>query len=106
MLLKQNLTHDVDSVTTLKTLSSAYPPPSVLAGKLLHISRPQLMSHRTSCTSGVKSECNCHVPAPGRNCITHRQALQYFPDTSQVSHYRNNKINLPVLQEVLKVMSL
>jgi hypothetical protein len=26
---------------------------------------------------------NSHIPAPGRNCMTHRQALQDFPDTSQ-----------------------
>jgi hypothetical protein len=32
-------------------------------------------------------------PAPGRNCMTHRQALQDFPDTSQVSLHKN-KINV------------
>jgi hypothetical protein len=48
---------------------------------------------------------NCHFPAPGRNCTTHRQALQDFPDTTQVSLYKNNKINSPMLQEVLKMMS-
>jgi hypothetical protein len=39
-------------------------------------------------------ERNCHFPAPGWNCMTHRQALQGFPDTSQVSLHKNNKINL------------
>jgi hypothetical protein len=41
-----------------------------------------------------KPERTCHFPAPGRNCMTHRQALQDFPDTSQVSLHKN-KINLP-----------
>jgi hypothetical protein len=30
-----------------------------------------------------KVERNCHFPAPGRNCMTHSQALQDSPDTSQ-----------------------
>jgi hypothetical protein len=30
-------------------------------------------------------ERNCHFPATVWNCMTHRQALQGFPDTSQVS---------------------
>jgi hypothetical protein len=53
-----------------------------------------------------KLERNCHFPASGRNCTTHCQALQDFPDTSQVSLHKNNKFNLPILQEVLKIMSL
>jgi hypothetical protein len=44
-----------------------------------------------------KAEINCHFPAPGWNCLTHRQALQGFSDTSQVSLHKNNKINLPFL---------
>jgi hypothetical protein len=32
-----------------------------------------------------KVERNCHFPAPGWNCMTHREALQGFADTSQVS---------------------
>jgi hypothetical protein len=35
-----------------------------------------------------KPERNCHFPAPGRNCMTHRQALHDFPDTSQVSLHK------------------
>jgi hypothetical protein len=31
-----------------------------------------------------KVERNCHFLAPGWNYMTHRQALQGFPDTSQV----------------------
>jgi hypothetical protein len=42
-----------------------------------------------------KVESNCHFPAPGWNCMTHRQALQGFPDTSQVSLHFYNKINFP-----------
>jgi hypothetical protein len=42
-----------------------------------------------------KPEHNCHFPAPVRNCMTDRQALQDFPDTSQVSFHENNKINSP-----------
>jgi hypothetical protein len=38
---------------------------------------------------------NCHFLAPGRNCMSHRQALQDFLDTCQVSLHKNNKINLP-----------
>jgi hypothetical protein len=39
-----------------------------------------------------KLERNNHFPARGRNCMTHRQALQNFSDTSQVSLHKNNKI--------------
>jgi hypothetical protein len=31
--------------------------------------------------------------------MTHRQALQDFPDTSQVSLHKNNKIDLPPLKK-------
>jgi hypothetical protein len=37
-----------------------------------------------------KVERNCHFPVPGRNCITHRQALQGFPDTSHEPLHKNN----------------
>jgi hypothetical protein len=53
-----------------------------------------------------KPERNCHFPAPGGHCMIHRQALQDFPDTTQVSLYKNNKINLPILQGVLKMVFL
>jgi hypothetical protein len=33
--------------------------------------------------------------------MTHRQALQGFPDTSQISLKKNNKINLPALHKFL-----
>jgi hypothetical protein len=33
--------------------------------------------------------------------MTHRQALQGFPDTSQVSLHKNNKINLPTFFQFL-----
>jgi hypothetical protein len=42
-------------------------------------------------------ERNRHLSARGWNCMTHRQALQGVPDTSQVLLYKNNKINLPIL---------
>jgi hypothetical protein len=32
-------------------------------------------------------ERNCHFTVPGWNCMTHCQALQDFPGTSQVSLY-------------------
>jgi hypothetical protein len=41
-----------------------------------------------------KVERNSHFPAP--DCVTHRQALQGFPDMSQVALHKNNKINLPI----------
>jgi hypothetical protein len=44
-----------------------------------------------------KVERNCHLPASGWNCMTLHQALQGFPDTSQVSVRKNNKIKSPVL---------
>jgi hypothetical protein len=30
------------------------------------------------------TELNCHFLAPDWNCMTHRQALQAFPDMSQL----------------------
>jgi hypothetical protein len=33
--------------------------------------------------------------------MTHRQELQGFPDTSQISLHRSNKINLPEKQQFL-----
>jgi hypothetical protein len=42
-----------------------------------------------------KPESNWHFLVPGRYCMTHRQALQDFPDTIKVLLYENNKINLP-----------
>jgi hypothetical protein len=44
-----------------------------------------------------KIERKCRFPAPGWNCMTHREALQGFPDTIQISLHLNNKINLPTL---------
>jgi hypothetical protein len=40
-----------------------------------------------------KVESYCHFPAPGFNCLTHRWVLQGYPDTSQVSLHKNNKID-------------
>jgi hypothetical protein len=37
--------------------------------------------------------------------LTHRQALQCFSDTNQVSIPKNNKMNLPVLQQFLPATS-
>jgi hypothetical protein len=34
---------------------------------------------------------------PAGTALTHRQALQGFPDTSQIPLYKNNKINSPFL---------
>jgi hypothetical protein len=48
-----------------------------------------------------KVERNCYFPAPDWNCMTHRQALQGFPDTSQVSLHNNNKINLITIKQFL-----
>jgi hypothetical protein len=59
--------------------------------------------YHSASTDKVKH--NCHFPAPGRNCMTHRQALQDFPDTSQVSLHKNDKVNFPFL-EALKMLSL
>jgi hypothetical protein len=36
--------------------------------------------------------------------MTHHQALQDFPNIRQVLPHKNNKINLPILQKVLKMM--
>jgi hypothetical protein len=40
-----------------------------------------------------KFERKCHLPSPGWNCMTHRQALEGFVDASQILVYKNNKIN-------------
>jgi hypothetical protein len=48
-----------------------------------------------------KVERNCHFPASGWNCMTHRQALQGFPDTSEVSLHKNNKINLHFYSSII-----
>jgi hypothetical protein len=42
-----------------------------------------------------KVERNCYFPAPGYNCMTHRQALQgfVFPNTSQEKLYKTDEIN-------------
>jgi hypothetical protein len=37
----------------------------------------------------TKVERNCHFLASGWNCMTHRQALEGFPDTSQVPLHTN-----------------
>lgn len=42
-----------------------------------------------------KVKRNCYFLVPGLNFVTHRQALQGFLDTIQVSLYRINKINSP-----------
>jgi hypothetical protein len=51
------------------------------------------MLSKTTVRSLIKLNA-CHFAAVGWNCKTHRQALQGFPDTSQVSLHKNNKINL------------
>jgi hypothetical protein len=48
-------------------------------------------------------EYNCDFPAPGRNYVIQRQALQDFPDTSQDSLHKNNKTSLRITQDVLKI---
>jgi hypothetical protein len=42
---------------------------------------------------------NYHTPAAGRSYMTHRQTLQDFPDTSQISLLENSKIDLIVSGE-------
>jgi hypothetical protein len=42
------------------------------------------------------NERNSHLPVPGLNCMTHRQA-QGFLDSGQVSLHTNSIINFPVL---------
>jgi hypothetical protein len=48
-----------------------------------------------------KVERNCYLPVSGWNFMTHCQALQGFPDTSQVSLHKNNKIKESILQQFL-----
>jgi hypothetical protein len=40
-----------------------------------------------------KSEHDCHLLPPGINCMTHRHWLQDFPDTSELSHHKSNRIS-------------
>jgi hypothetical protein len=48
-----------------------------------------------------KVERNCHLPPFVLDLMTHRQAAQDFPDTSQEWLRENNKISFPVLWELL-----
>jgi hypothetical protein len=43
----------------------------------------------------------CHFPSPGWNCMTHRQAVQIFPEKRTGSPYKNHKLTLPMLQQCL-----
>jgi hypothetical protein len=45
------------------------------------------------CCKHFEKTGNCHFPASGWKCMTHRQELHCFPDTSQVSLHENNKIS-------------
>jgi hypothetical protein len=45
-----------------------------------------------------KPERSYHFLAPGRKCTTHHQALEDFPDTSQVSLYTKSKISSPEIR--------
>jgi hypothetical protein len=55
----------------------------------------------TVCSFTDKPECNCHFPATGRNCMTHSQMKQDFPNMCQVLLHKNNKISLPTLMQFL-----
>jgi hypothetical protein len=55
-------------------------------------------STMTSCVNlYTASSCilsrNCHFPPAGRCCMTHRQALQDFSASSQISLPKNNEID-------------
>jgi hypothetical protein len=60
------------------------------------------MGEQSVCTVSSLSR-NCHFPAPGWICMTHRQTLQGFPYTSKVSFHKNNKIHSPQLKQFLLV---
>lgn len=51
-------------------------------------------------------KCDWHFPAPSRNYMTPCQALYGFPSSIKVSLHKNNKINMPILQDVLKTLSV
>jgi hypothetical protein len=53
-----------------------------------------------------KPEGNFHFRLTAGTAVTYHEALQDFPDPSQASLYKNNKINLSLLLEVLKIMSV
>jgi hypothetical protein len=44
-----------------------------------------------------KLKLNWHLAAPSRNCVTHSQELQDFPNMSQALLHKKNKINSPIL---------
>jgi hypothetical protein len=50
--------------------------------------------------------CNHECPPARHNCMTQDQAEYGFPDASQVSLYKGNTINLAILWEMLKMLSL
>jgi hypothetical protein len=54
---------------------------------------PEMLANCLYSAFTDKIERNCHFQVPGWNCMTHRQALQGFPETSQVLLHKNNKIN-------------
>jgi hypothetical protein len=47
-----------------------------------------------------------HTTIQKSAAVTHRQALKNFPNTSQISFHKNTNVNLRILQEVPKIMSL
>jgi hypothetical protein len=50
---------------------------------------------------------NCHLQSVSSSCTTHHQTLlQDFPYTSKVLLHKNSNIKLPILQEMLNMMSL
>jgi hypothetical protein len=61
-----------------------------------------LQTGSTYCVLTDETECNFYFSAPSCNCMTHHQALQVIPDTSQVSLHQNNTTNLPFFKQFCK----
>jgi hypothetical protein len=56
------------------------------------VAKPDVCSTCTHCAFMDTAERNCHFAVAGWSCMTHRQVLLDFPNTSQVS-LRKDKFN-------------
>jgi hypothetical protein len=66
-------------------------------------------STESSASVNIRSAYNAReercsdLQPPGRNCMTHRQALQDIPHTNQVLLHKNKKVNFTCIIVVLKL---
>jgi hypothetical protein len=85
----------LDAVATRKILCSFQKqnPGRPACSSVTILSYP--CSHVIFSASTDKVERNCHSPARGCNCVTRRQPLHGFPDTSQVQRLNTTRDTAP-----------